>query len=182
MTFPILTTPRLRLTEVESDHASALFEVFSNPEVVKYYGMDPMHELLQAEKIIQHFRNIYDMKKGMRWAITLNDGNKFVGTIGLNNLALGMKKAEVGFEIHPDSWRSGITSEALRAVLAYSFEELGLHRIGAVTFPANVASIGLLKKNGFVEEGKLKSYLFQNGQSQDALMFSIVHTEWDLNH
>ena len=36
-----------------------------------------------------------------------------------------MKKAEVGFEIHPDFWRSGITSEALQAVLDYSFEELG---------------------------------------------------------
>ena len=35
-----------------------------------------------------------------------------------------MKKAEVGFEIHPDFWRSGITSEALQAVLDYAFEEL----------------------------------------------------------
>ena len=69
MTFPILTTPRLRLTEVEPGHASALFEIFSNPEVVKYYGMDPMYELAQAEKIIEHFKSTYEMKKGMRWAI-----------------------------------------------------------------------------------------------------------------
>ncbi|WP_186671782.1 GNAT family N-acetyltransferase [Sporosarcina sp. BP05] len=181
MTFPNLTTPRLRLTEVEQDHSSALFTIFSNPEVVKYYGMDPMHELAQAEKIIEHFKSTYEIKKGIRWAITLNDGNHFVGTIGLNNLALGMKKAEVGFEIHPDFWRSGITSEALQKVLDYSFDELGLHRMGAVTFPANRASIGLLKKNGFVEEGKLRSYLFQNGHSHDALMFSILHTECNLN-
>ena len=182
MTFPILTTPRLRLTEVEPDHAPALFAIFSNPEVVKYYGMDPMHELAQAEKIIEHFKSTYETKRGMRWAITIKDGNRFVGTIGLNNLALGMKKAEVGFEIHPDFWRSGITSEALQAVLDYSFEELGLHRMGAVTFPANSASIGLLKKNGFVEEGKLRSYLFQNGHSHDALIFSILHTEWNPNN
>ena len=181
MTFPILTTSRLRLAEVEPVHASALFEVFSNPDVVKYYGMDPMYELAQAKKIIEHFKSTYELKKGIRWAITINDGNRFVGTIGLNNLALGMKKAEVGFEIHPDFWRSGITSEALQAVLDYSFEELGLHRMGAVTFPANSASSGLLKKNGFKEEGKLRSYLFQNGHSHDALIFSILHTEWNLN-
>ncbi|HJF31263.1 MAG TPA: GNAT family N-acetyltransferase [Sporosarcina psychrophila] len=177
MTFPILATPRLRLTEVETYHATALFEVFSNPEVVKYYGMDPMDELIQAEKIIQHFKKSYEMKKGIRWAITLKDGDQFVGTIGLNNLALGMKKAEVGFEIHPRLWRSGITSEALRAVLDYSFDELGLHRIGAVTFPANDASIGLLKKNGFIEEGKLRSYLFQSGLSHDAMIFSKLNTD-----
>ncbi|MER2090995.1 MAG: GNAT family N-acetyltransferase [Sporosarcina sp.] len=178
MTIPNLTTQRLRLTEVQPDQAPTLFEIFSNPEVVKYYGMDPMYELVQAEKIIQHFKNNYETKKGMRWAISLRDGDRFVGTIGLNNLSVGMKKAEVGFEIHPDYWRSGITSEALREVLAYSFKELSLHRIGAVTFPANAASIGLLKKFGFMEEGKLRSYLFQNGVSHDALMFSLLHSDW----
>ena len=140
-----------------------------------------MYELIQAERIIEHFISTFEMKKGMRWAIIVNDGDRFVGTIGLNNLALGMKKAEIGFEIHPDFWRSGITSEALQAVLDYSFEKLGLHRMGAVTFPENSASIGLLKKNGFVEEGKLRSYLVQNGHSHDALIFSILHTEWNLN-
>ena len=71
MTFPVLNTPRLRLTEVEADHAPAIFKIFSNPEVVKYYGMDPMHELAQAENIIQHFKNNYEIKRGMRWAITI---------------------------------------------------------------------------------------------------------------
>ena len=81
MTFPILTTPRLRLTEVESGHASALFTIFSNPEVVNYYGMDPMYELAQAEKIIEHFKSTYETKRGMRFAITIKDGNQFVGQL-----------------------------------------------------------------------------------------------------
>jgi len=177
MTFPLLKTSRLLLTEVMPNHAPALFEIFSNPEVIKYYGMDPMYEQAQADKIIQHFRSNFETKKGIRWAIMMKDRNQFVGTIGLNNLALGMKRAEVGFEIHPDFWRSGITSEALQEVLNYSFTELGLHRIGAVTFLANDASIGLLKKNGFIEEGKLRSYLFQNAHSHDALMFSRIHVD-----
>ncbi|WP_318617645.1 GNAT family protein [Sporosarcina sp. YIM B06819] len=179
MTFPTLLTSRLRLTEVQVEHAPAIFEIFSNREVLKYYGMDPFQELVQAENIVRHFKNSFDTKRGMRWAIINNDDNRFIGTIGLNNLSLGMKKAEVGFEIHPDFWRSGITSEALHAVLDYSFEELGLHRMGAVTFLANDASIGLLKKQGFLEEGKLRSYLFQNGQSHDAFVFSLLREEWN---
>ena len=178
MIFPTLTTPRLRLTEVQVEHAPAIFEILSNPEVLRYYGMDPFQELAQAENMVQHFKNNFDAKRGMRWAIINNKDNRFVGTIGLNNLSLGMKKAEVGFEIHPDFWRIGITSEALYAVLDYAFEELDLHRMGAVTFLANDASIGLLKKQGFLEEGKLRSYLFQNGQSYDALVFSLLREEW----
>lgn len=179
MKFPTLRTSRLSLTEVQLDHAPAIFEIFSNLEVLKYYGMDPLQELVQAENFVQHFKNIFENKKGIRWAIISNDGGRFVGTIGLNNLSIGTKKAEVGFEIHPDFWRSGITSEALKAVLEYSFEELGLHRMGAVTFPANDASNGLLKKQGFLEEGKLRGYLFQNGQSHDALVLSLLCEEWN---
>ncbi|WP_342514898.1 GNAT family protein [Sporosarcina sp. FSL K6-1522] len=178
--FPTLTTARLRLTEVHANHAPTIFEILSNPNVVKYYGMDPFHSMEQEEQIVQHFKNIYELKRGIRWAIIIERENKFVGTIGLNNLAVGMKRAEVGFEIHPDFWRSGVTSEALQAVLDYAFEELNLHRMGAVTFPENRASIGLLKKYGFVEEGKLRSYLFQNGQSHDALIHSLLHTDWVL--
>ncbi|MEK5037536.1 GNAT family N-acetyltransferase [Sporosarcina sp. FSL K6-3457] len=181
MTFPTLTTRRLLLTEVQAEHAPAIFEIFSNPEVLKYYGMDPFRELAQAESIVQHFKNSFETKRGLRWAIINNEDNRFLGTIGLNNLSLGMKKAEIGFEIHPDFWRSGITSEALHAVLDYAFEELDLHRMGAVTFLANDASIGLLKKQGFSEECKLRSYLFQNGQSHDALMFSLLREEWNIN-
>ncbi|MBE1555437.1 GNAT family N-acetyltransferase [Sporosarcina limicola] len=181
MTFPILETARLRLIEVRAEHASTVFDIFSNPQVTKYYGMDSFTEVGQAEKMVQHFRSTYEAKKGIRWAIIIGDDNRFVGTIGLNNLALGMKKAEIGFEIHPEYWRSGVTSEALRAVLSYSFETLGLHRMGAVTFPANTASIGLLKKHGFKQEGKLRSYLYQNGQSHDASLFSLLHTEWASN-
>ena len=99
----------------------------------------------------------------------------FAGTIGLNNLSKGMKRAEIGFELHPDFWRTGITSEAVKAVVDYSFTELGLQRMGAVTFLDNVASINLLEKHGFEQEGILRSYLFQNGQFHDARVFSVLN-------
>lgn len=179
MNFPTLDTERLRLVEVEMEHASALFENFSNPKVLEYYGSELMTEITQAEKIISHFKSAFETKRGIRWAIILKEHNRFVGTIGLNSLSLGMKKAEVGYEIHPDFWRTGITSEALKSVLTYSFDELNLNRIGAITFLENIASIGLLQKHGFQKEGVLRSYLFQNGQSFDGQLFSILREEWN---
>lgn len=175
MTFPELETERLRLVEVTKDHAQGVFDNFSNPVVLQYYGMDPMTELAQAEKLVEHFRNSFLASRSIRWAMVRKEDNRFAGTIGLNNLSKGMKRAEIGFEIHPDFWRTGMTSEALRAVVNYSFTELGLHRMGAVTFLDNVASIKLLEKNGFEQEGILRSYLFQNGQSHDARVFSVLN-------
>ena len=175
MTFPELETDRLHLVEVKKEHAQGIFDNFSNPAVLQYYGMDPMTELAQAEKLVEHFRNSFLANRSMRWAMVRKEDNRFAGTIGLNNLSKGMKRAEIGFEIHPDFWRTGITSEAVKAVLHYSFTEMGLHRMGAVTFLDNVASIKLLEKNGFEQEGILRSYLFQNGQSHDARVFSVLN-------
>ncbi|MGG0670849.1 GNAT family N-acetyltransferase [Lederbergia citrisecunda] len=174
MTFPVLETDRLHLVEVNKEHAQGLFDNFSNPAVVQYYGMDPMTELAQAEKLVERFKSSFLTGHSVRWAIIRKEDNRFVGTIGLNNLSKGMKRAEIGFEMHPDFWRTGITSEALKAVLHYSFAEMGLHRMGAVTFLDNVASIKLLEKHGFEQEGILRSYLFQGGQSFDARVFSVL--------
>ncbi|WP_432361582.1 GNAT family N-acetyltransferase [Sporosarcina sp. UB5] len=175
MTFPELETDRLYLVEVKMEHARGVFDNFSNPTVTQYYGMDPMAELAEAEKMVEHFRNAFIAGRGIRWAMIRKEDNRFAGTIGLNNLSKGMKRAEVGFEIHPNFWRTGITSEALKAVLHYSFAEMGLHRMGAVTFLDNVASINLLEKHGFEQEGILRSYMYQNGQSHDARVFSVLN-------
>lgn len=67
----------------------------------------------------------------------------FVGTLGLNNLSTWSKKAEIGIELHPSYRKKGITTEAVKKVLHYSFQDLDLFRIGAVTYPQNEPSIQL---------------------------------------
>lgn len=42
------------------------------------------------------------------------------------------KRAEIGYEIHPEQWRKGYTLEALSEVTIYGFDVLSLTRIGAV--------------------------------------------------
>ncbi len=97
---------------------------------------------------------------------------------GLNNLSSWSEKAEIGFELHPSYWRKGFMTEAVKEVLRYSFEDLEIFRMGAITYPENESSIQLLKRLGFMKEGLLRAYLYQNKQSHDALIFSFLGTEW----
>jgi ribosomal-protein-alanine N-acetyltransferase len=175
--FPKLETERLNLIEIGHEYTKNYYDIMSRDDVTKYYGMDSLKNEKEASKMIDSFHTTYKNKKGIRWGIILKENQEFIGTIGLNNLNLAGKKAEIGYEIHPTYWRSGITTEANKVVLAYSFEQLGLFRIGAVTFPDNNASSNLLKKLGFKEEGRLRGYLYQNNQSNDALVFSLLRTE-----
>lgn len=178
MDFPLLETERILLNRVEEDDAGRFFEIMSRDEVTIYCGMDSLVHPEEAIEMIRSFQTSFDVRRGMRWAIRLKETGDFVGTIGLNNLYMGSKKAEIGYELHPDYWRQGLTQEAIHGVLSYAFAELGLYRIGAVTFPENKSSNRLLEKLGFTREGRLRGYLHQRNQSYDAFVFSILRTDW----
>lgn len=178
MQFPALETERLLLVKVEQQHLDRYYEIMSQDKVMKYYGMEPLQSAEEASQLIHSFGLLFEAGRGIRWGIILQETDEFIGTIGLNNLYLAGKKAEVGYELHPAYWRRGIMKEALQAVLRYSFDELDLFRIGAVTFPENPPSFKLLKKIGFTEEGRLRGYLRQRNEQHDALVFSILKDEW----
>ncbi|KGM44929.1 GNAT family protein [Neobacillus niacini] len=180
MLFPTLETDRLKLIEITPIHTLSIFEILSLDEVTRYYGTDRFTSIEEARKIIEVFQKNFYEKRAMRWGIVLKENNKFIGTLGLNGLQLKNKKAEIGYEIHPSFWRKGYTSEAIKEVLRYSYQELKLNRIGAVVYLENEASSNLLQKLGFKKEGVLRDYLFQNNSYHTTSMFSLLKREWEL--
>jgi len=180
MPFPELNTTRLQLIEVTPEHGPALFHILSNADVTRFYGMDPLREQEDALQIIESFKQTFDSRQGIRWGMVIRDSGTFIGTIGLNHLSLYSKKAEIGFELDPAHWRRGYAAEAIEAVLTYAYETLGLYRMGAVTFLENRASIQLLTRIGFEEEGMLRGYLFQGGTSHDGRIFSLLKPDYQV--
>ncbi|GGH86263.1 ribosomal-protein-alanine N-acetyltransferase [Pullulanibacillus pueri] len=178
MSFPSFETERLYLREITEQDAEDFYHVMSLDEVTHYYGMDSLSSKGQAEQIIASFKSTYARQIGMRWAIILKESQTFIGTIGYNNLSQWNKRSEVGYELHPHYWNKGYTSEALNTLIEYAFDGLGLFRLAAVTFPENAASVHLLINQGFKKEGVLRGYIFQNNQSHDALLFSLLRPEW----
>ncbi|MFI8706726.1 GNAT family N-acetyltransferase [Bacillus sp. NPDC077411] len=174
MMFPILETERLRLIEINQTNSQNIYDIFSLEEVTRYYGMNPFNKVEQAIQMINSFAKNFQEKRAIRWGIVAKETGDFVGTVGFNNLQLWSKRSEIGYDIHPAFWRKGYASEAVKEVLAYGFQELDLFRIGAITYPENTASSHLLLKLGFQEEGLLRGYIYQENQSNDALVYSIL--------
>ncbi|PLS15446.1 GNAT family N-acetyltransferase [Bacillus sp. M6-12] len=178
MVFPKLETKRLHLTEITDNHARALYNIFSLNEVTKFYGLDNFKTIDDSWQIIDSFKNNFLAKRGIRWGIVHKESGEFIGTVGLNNWSSPNKRAEVGYELHPDYWRSGYTTEAVIKVLNYAFHDIGLKRIGAVVYPENISSSNLLKKIGFQQEGLLRDYIFQGGRSHDVNVYSLLMGEF----
>lgn len=172
--FPILETDRLILREIEKADAPAIFACFSNEDVVRFYGQEQLETIGQAEGFVEFFSKNYQEKRGIRWGIELKGAKGLIGTIGFNAWSPKHKRAEIGYELHPNQWKKGYISEALERVISYGFEELELNRIGAVVFLKNEASSNLLLKAGFQKEGILRDYMIQNGNSYDTYVYSLL--------
>ncbi|MGE7093017.1 GNAT family N-acetyltransferase [Lysinibacillus sp. NPDC048646] len=172
--FPTLETDRLLLREIKEEDAQGIFNCFSNNDVTRFYGQDTLESVEQAVKIVEFFSKIYTEKRGIRWGIEIKGNSGIIGTIGFNAWLPKHKRAEIGYEIHPDYWRNGFTTEAVTSVLSYGFEALDLTRIGAVVFIENEASNKLLTKLGFQQEGILRDYMYQNGKAHDTFVYSML--------
>ncbi|MED1741057.1 GNAT family N-acetyltransferase [Bacillus swezeyi] len=172
--FPNLETERLILREITHDDAEGIFACFSNDNVTRFYGQDSLETIDQARGFVDFFAKNFKEKKGMRWGIERKGEKGLIGTIGFNAWSPKHKRAEIGYEIHPDHWRKGYISEAVLKILSYGSETLGLTRIGAVVFIENAASNNLLTKMGFQKEGILKKYMYQNGKAYDTYVYSFL--------
>lgn len=182
MEFEELNTKRLCLVEIHDGYIDEYFDIMSRDEVTRYIGMPSLTHRDQADGMIQTFKEQFQSEKAVRWGIVLRENEAFIGTVGLHHLTLWGRKAEIGYELHPDFWKRGLITESVSRVLAYAFETLGLFRVGAVTFPANIPSYHVLENTGFKREGLLRGYLFQNGENHDAYMYSILRTEFNKHH
>lgn len=106
------------------------------------------------------------------------EGGQLVGALTLSNVRRGAAQmASLGYWIGEPFARAGFMSAGVAAILPFAFESLRLHRIEAACLPANVASIALLRKSGFGEEGYARKFLRINGQWEDHLLFSRLAGE-----
>ena len=172
--FPILETERLILREITKDDTNAIFDCFSNEDVTRFYGLETMQRSEQAEQMIDFFSKSYIEKRGVRWGIERKGVKGIIGTVGFNSWLAKHRRAEIGYEIHPEYWRKGYTAEAVSKVLSHGFVEMNLTRIGAIIFLENEASNRLLTKLGFQKEGVLRNYMYQNGKAYDTNVYSLL--------
>lgn len=105
-------------------------------------------------------------------------GRALTGGVALNNVRYGsVRSASVGYWLGEAHTGEGLMSEALEAVCRWAFDGLGLERLEAAILPGNNASIGVIQRVGFREEGAARSYLEIAGRRRDHLLFGLVRTD-----
>lgn len=91
---PILSTERLVLREMRSSDAEAFFAAYSDTEVMRYQGSEPLQTLAEAQTAIQTIREKYEAHQAIRWGITLKGDDAWIGSCGFHHFDAGYSRAE----------------------------------------------------------------------------------------
>lgn len=87
--------------------------------------------------------------------------------------------AEIGWVLDPRFGGRGLATEAVRALLAVCFEDLGVHRVQATCFAANVPSWRLMDRIGMRREGHtVKDALHRTKGWLDGYHYGLLDQEW----
>jgi RimJ/RimL family protein N-acetyltransferase len=175
---PVLTTPRLILRAVCDTDASDVFEINSDPETVRYSSHPAYTSLDEVAGFLARTYASFDDQSQLRWAVERLEDKKMIGLCSLFGLDFSNLRAEIGYTLNRQAWGQGYMSEAVRAVLDYSFNHLQLRRIEADAEPRNTASTVLLERLGFKLEGLLKERWFVNGEVQDTAFYGLLRSGW----
>ena len=157
--FPQLETERLVLRELVDSDSNALFQNYSDEDIAKNFMDNPLTDVKQAAEFIEAFRTEFRQGEAITWAISLKETQEFVGTCSYMFEANSC--AEAGYDLSKAHWGKGVMSEAMRAIIKYGFDELGLEKIKADTLSQNSPSVNLLERLGFrLDEIREGSHFF----------------------
>jgi RimJ/RimL family protein N-acetyltransferase len=85
---------------------------------------------------------------------------------------------ELSYQLYDDAFAGrGYVSEAVQLMVDYLFGTKKLHRIQLVIVPENAASRRIAEKCGFTLEGTARGAFFNDGRSQDVLLYSLLRTD-----
>jgi len=177
-TLPIITAPRVVLRWISEDDIDGLYEIFSNPQVMRYWSTVPLPNREAAAALQREIAEGNERETMFKWGIALRDSNTVIGTTTLFNLNLDNGRAELGYAMAHAHWGKGYMNEALKALVSHVFEVMELRRLEADVDPRNAASIRTLERLGFQREGFLRERWHVNGEIQDALFYGLLRREW----
>lgn len=180
-TFPTLTTDHLTLRPLQPDDADDVFVFRSDAEVQKYNGAT-MTDVSEFDGMLGFSRDQFARQEGLLWAMEDRTTGTVIGLVGLSYDAYHAR-ASLGYDVARHVWGQGLATEALRAVVRFGFEEMGLNRIDAETIVDNAPSVRVLEKLGFRREGVRKAYsLEDDGLYHDDAIYARLRTEYDADH
>lgn len=185
-----LETERLILRQFTEDDADNLFELNSDPDVVRFtpdVSQPTEYKVIQTQ-ILPRFFSYYKKYDGYGvWAVIEKSSQDFIGWFLFRPAVYASyfdptlanpSDIELGYRLRKAAWGKGYATEGSKALILKGFSELGTQLVIAVALAANVASIRVLEKVGL----KLKKRFIYEGNGQEVVIYALKEDEFKLEN
>ncbi|MGH3172204.1 MAG: GNAT family N-acetyltransferase [Trebonia sp.] len=179
----ILETPRLALRQFTEDDVDNLFELNSDPEVMRYLtgGMPAPREQIRDEIIPFHLAVYERLDRLGTWAAESAASGEFLGWFHFRPVSGtdDFTNIDLGYRLRRPAWNKGYATEGSRALISTGFTDLAIERVFAHTMTVNSASRRVMEKCGltlvrtFPYEG---SYVIEGGE-QGEVEYALTRSD-----
>jgi [ribosomal protein S5]-alanine N-acetyltransferase len=178
MEFEYLETERLRLRKISSGLLKQLFTELNDADLMAFLGLTTIDELeIEKAKMQQGLTTF--KQDFLNFQLIEKQTGICIGWCGFHSWFPVHRRAEIGYHLLDEKYMGkGYMREAIQVVVAYGFNHMDLNRIEACIGPNNTASLLLVKKLGFVQEGHLKQHYFKNNILEDSLIFALLAEDY----
>lgn len=176
----ILQTEHLILRPFRMEDAEPMYRNWaSDSEVTKFLTWPAHKDVSVTVATMSHWVPKYSDRSFYQWAITLNNHNdEPIGSISIvNEIDPVIGDAEIGYCIGKTWWHQGITSEALKAVIEFLFDEVGVNKVSARHDVNNPNSGKVMQKCGLHYEGTLRQSSKNNQGVCDICCYGVLASE-----
>ena len=141
----VLHTRRLILREFKLSDDKVMFELNSDPEVMRYTGDVYLESVKKARELIANYSD-YKKNGFGRNTVILKETGEFLGWCGLKKLPDGT--VDIGYRFLKKNWNKGYATESAKAIITFGFKNYGLTEIIGNAAVENVGSIKVFEKLG----------------------------------
>lgn len=174
---PTLESARLRLRPYLDSDTTALFALYGDPDVTRYWSHPAWTDPAQAHLYLS-LRKDEPTTAVHAWAIADRESNELIGALTFFSISGTHARAEVGYSLMSKMQGKGLGTEALSTALKYGFDVLNLYRVEADVDPRNIGSIKLLEKLNFRREGLLRQRWRVNGEVCDSVLLGLLKEDY----
>jgi [ribosomal protein S5]-alanine N-acetyltransferase len=141
---------------------------------------EPMTTGLAFRQLVRHFDR--EAAQGVLQPFVIETEGELVGQMHLFGISWGsLRSAAAGYWVAESHAGRGIVPFALAAACDHAFLVLGLHRVEVNIRPENTASLRVVEKLGFREEGLRLRYLHIDGEWRDHRSFALTREDLGRN-
>jgi RimJ/RimL family protein N-acetyltransferase len=102
-------------------------------------------------------------------------GGQHVGVCGLKGIDMRLRAGELWMYVGPGYQGQGIGTAACKALCAFGFDALALHRVWLHVLAENLRAIACYRSCGFEQEGRLRDAAWVEGMWAEMVIMGLLN-------